>query len=88
MFRLLIIVILIIVVLSLLGVNITSLINNQTLQQNLQAAWDIALSIWNNYLKEPFQKGLTYLIDQLTSSDVKIEGQNMEDATTTLETGN
>lgn len=45
--------ILFIVILSLLGVSLSSLFNNQTLRDNFSFLWNWTEIIWNNYLKGP-----------------------------------
>jgi len=75
MLKLLIIIVLIIVILSLLGVSLTSVTNNQTLRNNLQTTLQWSGVIWDEYLKEPFKKGLEYLFDKTKGSDVKIEAE-------------
>ncbi|MFC1595025.1 hypothetical protein ACFL3E_01195 [Patescibacteria group bacterium] len=51
--KLIIIMILLIVILSMLGVNLASLINNKTLQENFSFTWNWTKYVWNEYLQEP-----------------------------------
>lgn len=45
----LIIIILSVVILSLLGVSLGSLLNQKTLQENFAFLWQGAVFVWNNY---------------------------------------
>ncbi|MBI4114915.1 MAG: hypothetical protein HY445_03675 [Candidatus Niyogibacteria bacterium] len=53
--QIIIILLLFVVILSLLGVSLTSIMNNQTLRDNFQFIWKWALVIWNNVLKTPVE---------------------------------
>jgi len=50
--QLIIIIILSVIILSLLGVSISSLLNNKTLRENFATLWDWTMWVWNNFLKE------------------------------------
>ncbi|PIR69833.1 MAG: hypothetical protein COU47_00125 [Candidatus Niyogibacteria bacterium CG10_big_fil_rev_8_21_14_0_10_46_36] len=51
--QILIIFILFVVVLSLLGVSLSSLTQNETLRNNFSFVWHWSSFIWENYLKAP-----------------------------------
>jgi len=49
--EIIIIIILLLVILSLLGVNLRILWENQIIRDNFKFVWDAALFLWSNYLK-------------------------------------
>lgn len=51
--QIILIFILFIVILSLLGVSLSSLFNNQTLRDNFSFLWNWTGIVWNHYLKGP-----------------------------------
>ena len=71
MIRILIAIILIVIILSLLGINVASLVNNKTLRENSAAVWSWTKTIWSNYLQEPtkqisifiWEKGIKPLLE-------------------------
>jgi len=42
-----------IIILSLLGVDLTAFFKNETLQNNFDLVWEGVKSVWNKYLTEP-----------------------------------
>lgn len=54
MIKWIIILIIIIAVLSYFGINIQSVLESPTSQNNYSFVWNAALNIWNAYLKAPF----------------------------------
>lgn len=48
--QLIIILVLSVIILSLLGVSISSLLNNKTLKENFIYLWDGLVWLWNSYL--------------------------------------
>ena len=77
--QIIIILLLFVVILSLLGISLTSLIHNQTLRENFQLVWNWVLVIWNNVLKVPAEYVwnifLTFVFDPLKE---QIEKANPE----------
>lgn len=52
--QLIIIIALLVIILSLLGVSLSSLFSNPVLQQNFGFLWNWIGKIWDNYLSAPF----------------------------------
>jgi len=52
--QLLIILVLIVIILSLLGVSISSVINNKTLQENFAFLWNTVMRLWQMYVARWF----------------------------------
>ncbi len=50
----LIIIVLTVVILSLLGVSLGSLLNNKTLQENFNYLWQGLVWIWTHYIRNRF----------------------------------
>lgn len=48
--QLIIIIIMAVIIMSLLGVSISSLVNNKTLKENFAALWSGIQWLWSNYL--------------------------------------
>lgn len=44
-----------IIILSLLGVDLSSFFKNEKLRSNFKLVWEIVKNIWNKYLTEPSQ---------------------------------
>ncbi|OGZ42122.1 MAG: hypothetical protein A3C80_01760 [Candidatus Ryanbacteria bacterium RIFCSPHIGHO2_02_FULL_45_43] len=64
MIRLLIIFVLVVVLLSLLGVNIVSLLNNKTLRDNFSFIWNWTKHIWITYLKAPVARAAIFIWEE------------------------
>ncbi|MDP2676614.1 MAG: hypothetical protein Q8O83_02940 [bacterium] len=60
--QIVIIFILFIIVLSLLGVSLSSLTQNETLRNNFSFVWHWSSIVWNNYLKAPAEKAWGFFI--------------------------
>ncbi len=52
--KIIIIIIILIIILSYFGFNIRTIIENPTTQNNLSYVWGLTVSLWQNYLREPF----------------------------------
>ena len=73
MIRTIIIIILLVVVLSLLGVDFSGVTENPTIRSNFQTLWDWVSSIFTTYLKEPLISGTQKLLNWLTGSSGSAE---------------
>lgn len=79
--QLLIIVVLLLIILSLLGVSLSAVFANKTLQRNFKFVWDSAKYIWNKYMAGPvkfvWKIWFKYVWETFTESMNKIkEGKN------------
>ncbi len=60
--QLIVIFILIVIILSLLGVSLSALVNNPTLQENFGFIGKWVSAIWNSWLAAPFRIFYTYFL--------------------------
>lgn len=51
-----------VIILSLLGVDFSSFLKNETLRSNFKLVWEIVKNIWNKYLTEPAEMVLNYFM--------------------------
>ena len=68
MIRTLIIVILLVIVLSLLGVDFSGVTENPTIKSNFQTLWNWVTHIFTTYIREPLITAVQKVLDWLTGS--------------------
>lgn len=61
--QLIIIILMFVIILSLLGVSLSTLFGNKTLKENFSFIWKWTKIVWDKYLKAPASYGFNIFID-------------------------